>query len=133
MTRRRSAPAWASGSRARASTPGWLSTSARQRVIRLTVTAMRPPSSGWCAPLLAALVAPGFMAVLFGVGVPSLSRLRSPSTLGGAARQIAADLQATRQRAIARNVSYRVNFDAAHGSYTIERAQAGIWVADSAP
>src|SRR5947199_3243279 len=55
MTRRRSAPAWASGSRARASTPGWLSTSARQRVIRLTVTAMRPPSSGWCVPLLAHL------------------------------------------------------------------------------
>src|SRR5206468_8902819 len=55
MTRRRSAPAWASGSRVRASTPGWLSTSARQRVIRLTVTAMRPPSSGWCVPLLAHL------------------------------------------------------------------------------
>src|SRR5207247_9494020 len=55
MTRRRSAPAWASGSRARASTPGWLSTAARQRVIRLTVTAMRPPSSGWCVPLLAHL------------------------------------------------------------------------------
>src|SRR5206468_1712242 len=35
--------------------PGRLSPSARQRVIRLTVTAMRPPSSGWCVPLLAHL------------------------------------------------------------------------------
>src|SRR5436309_3291057 len=34
MTRRRSAPAWASGSRARASTPGWLSTSARRKRCR---------------------------------------------------------------------------------------------------
>ncbi len=73
------------------------------------------------------------MLVLLAVGVPNLSRLRSPYALAGATRQIAADLQATRLRAIARNVSYRVNFDVAHGSYTIERSQAGSWVADSAP
>ncbi len=83
--------------------------------------------------LLDVLVAAAIMLVLFAIGVPNLSRLRSPYTLAGATRQIAADLQAARQRAIARNVRYRVNFDAAHASYTIEREQAGNWVADSAP
>ncbi|TMB23279.1 MAG: hypothetical protein E6J59_02185 [Deltaproteobacteria bacterium] len=83
--------------------------------------------------LLDVVIASGIMLVLLAVGVPNLSRLRSPYALAGATRQIAADLQATRLRAIARNASYRVNFDAAHGSYTIERSQAGSWVADSAP
>jgi len=85
------------------------------------------------ASLLDVLIASGIMLVLLAVGVPNLSRLRSPYSLAGATRQIAADLQATRQRAIARNVSFRVNFDPAHASYTIERSQAGLWVADSAP
>jgi len=83
--------------------------------------------------LLDVLIAAAIMLVLFAIGVPNLSRLRSPYTLTGATRQIAADLQAARQRAIARNVSYRVNFNAAQGSYTIERSEAGNWVADSAP
>ena len=64
--------------------------------------------------LLDVVIASGIMLVLLAVGVPNLSRLRSPYALAGATRQIAADLQATRLRAIARNVSYRVNFDAAH-------------------
>jgi len=85
------------------------------------------------ATLLDLLIAAGIMLILLAVGVPNLSRLRSPYTLAGATRQIAADLQAARQRAIARNVRYRVNFDAVHASYTIEREQAGNWVADSAP
>jgi hypothetical protein len=46
---------------------------------------------------------------------------------------ITTDLQGARQRAIARNVRYRVNFDVAHATYTIEREQAGAWVTDSAP
>src|SRR5207244_12366156 len=83
--------------------------------------------------LLDVLVAAAIMLVLFAIGLPNLSRLRSPYTLTGATRQIAADLQAARQRAIARNVSYRVNFNAAQGSYTIERSEAGNRVADSAP
>jgi len=85
------------------------------------------------ATLLDVLIAAAIMLVLFAIGVPNLSRLRSPYTLTGATRQIAAGLQAARQRAIARNVSYRVNFNAAQGSYTIERSVAGSWVADSAP
>jgi Tfp pilus assembly protein FimT len=83
--------------------------------------------------LLDVLVATAIMLVLLAIGVPNMARLRSPYALAGATRQIAADLQATRQRAIARNVRYRINFDAAHASYTIEREQAGNWVSDSAP
>ena len=85
------------------------------------------------AGLLDVLIAAGIMSVLYAVGLPNLSRLRSPYILTGATRQIAADVQAARQRAVARNTSYRVNFDPAHGSYTIEQSQAGVWVADSAP
>src|SRR5207247_10148939 len=85
------------------------------------------------ATLLDVLIAAAIMLVLFAIGVPNLSRLRSPYTLTGATRQIAADLQAARHRAIARDVSYRVNFNAAQGSYTIERSDAGNWVADSVP
>jgi len=85
------------------------------------------------ASLLDVLIAAAIMLVLLAIGVPNMARLRSPYALSGATRQIAADLQAARQRAIARNVRYRVNFDPAHASYTIEREQAGNWVADSAP
>jgi len=85
------------------------------------------------ATLLEVLIAAGIMLILLAVGVPNLSRLRSPYSLAGATRQIAADLQAARQRAIARNVRYRINFDVTHAMYTIEREQAGSWVADSAP
>jgi Tfp pilus assembly protein FimT len=95
--------------------------------------ASRRHGSSRGATLLDALIAASIMVVLYAVGVPNLSRLRSPYTLTGATRQIAADLQAARQRAIARNVSYRVNFDTQNGRYTIERAQAGGWVAESAP
>src|SRR5437879_13910431 len=83
--------------------------------------------------LLDVLVAAAIMLVLFAIGVPNLSRLRSPYALAGATRQIAADLQAARQRAIARNVRHRGNFDAAHASYTIEREQAGNRAPDPAP
>lgn len=95
--------------------------------------ASRRHGSSRGATLLDALIAASIMVVLYAVGVPNLSRLRSPYTLTGATRQIAADLQAARQRAIARSVSYRVNFDTQNGWYTIERAQAGSWVAESAP
>ena len=85
------------------------------------------------ATLLDLLIASAILLLLLAIAIPNLSRLRSPYALAGATRQIAAALQATRLRAIAHNVRYRVNFDAAHASYTIEREQTGSWIADSAP
>jgi Tfp pilus assembly protein FimT len=78
------------------------------------------------------LVATGLMLLLLAIGVPGLSRLRAPYAMAGATRQIAADVQAARQRAIARNTSYRVNFDQANATYTVERQVGVAWVADGA-
>ena len=59
--------------------------------------------------------------------------LRAPYALSGAAHQIVGDLQLARQRAIARNTRYRVNFNGAAGSYVLEREAApSSFVADGA-
>ena len=102
------------------------------------MTSRSPKISARCGPsrgatLLDLLIASAILLLLFAIGIPTLSRLRSPYTLSSTTRQIAADLQAARLRAIAHNVRYRVKFVAAPASYTIEREQAGSWVADSAP
>lgn len=83
--------------------------------------------------LLEVLTATAIFATLLGIGIPNLQRLRGPYSLTSATRQVVADLQATRQRAIARNARYRVNFDAAAGAYTLERETApNNFVVDSA-
>jgi|SRR5206468_2600821 len=83
--------------------------------------------------LLEILIATAIFASLLGIGLPRLSRLRAPYALAGATRQVAAAMQAARMRAIARNVRYRVNFNASAGTYTLEREVGGTFVADSAP
>lgn len=83
------------------------------------------------ATLLEVLTATGIMVTLLGIGVPQMTRLRAPYALASASRQIAADLQAARQRAIARNARYRVTFNAAAKSYTLEwEASPNSFVAD---
>jgi len=82
--------------------------------------------------LIESLITIGIMAIVLGIGVPRLSRLRSPYIMSGATRQIAAHLQAARQRAIARNVSYRLNFNPSAKTYTIERQVGANWVVDGA-
>ena len=68
------------------------------------------------------------MLTLLGMGLPRLARMRTPNAIDGAARQIAAAAQVARQRAIARNVSYRMNFDTSARTYTIQRANGANWV-----
>ena len=59
--------------------------------------------------------------------------LRAPYALSGAAHQIVGDLELARQRAIARNKRFRVNFNASAGSYVLEREEApSSFVADGA-
>src|SRR6266404_763428 len=83
------------------------------------------------ATLLELLTATGIMVTLLAIGVPKMTKLRGPYALASASRQVAADLQAARQRAIARNVAYRVNFDTAAKTYTLERqASPSSFVAD---
>jgi prepilin-type N-terminal cleavage/methylation domain-containing protein len=82
--------------------------------------------------LIELLIAVAIMGLLFGIGLPRLSRLRAPYAMAGATRQIAADIVAARQRAISRNTSYRVNFNAAAKTYQLERLVGLAWTADGA-
>jgi hypothetical protein len=52
--------------------------------------------------------------------------------MAGATRQIAADIQLARQRAISRNLPYRVNFNVTTKTYRLERLVGVTWVADGA-
>jgi len=78
--------------------------------------------------LIEVLIATSVMLTLFGIGLPRLARMRSPYAIDGAARQIAAAVQVARQRALARNVSYRMNFDPSARTYAIQRSSGGTWV-----
>jgi len=81
--------------------------------------------------LMEVLTATAITLVLLAIGVPQMARLRGPYALVSATRQIASDLQTARQRAIARNARYRVNFNAAAQSYTLEReASANTFVSE---
>ena len=85
------------------------------------------------ASLLELLTATAIFATLLGVGIPNLVTLRAPYTLSAAVRQVAADLQLARQRAVARNARYRITFNGAAATYTLEReASPNSFVADSA-
>jgi len=80
--------------------------------------------------ILEILIATGVLMTLLAIGLPQLSTVRAPYILVGTARQITAAVQAARQRAIARNVRYRVTFVASPPAYTVERDNGGTWVAD---
>jgi Tfp pilus assembly protein FimT len=80
--------------------------------------------------LLEILIATGVLLTLVTIGLPRLSTLRAPYVLVGTTRQISAAVQAARQRAIARNVRYRVTFVPDPAGYTIERDSGGTWVTD---
>src|SRR5262249_6662120 len=85
------------------------------------------------ASLFEVLTASAIMATVLGIGVPRVAMLRAPYALSGAAHQIVGDLELARQRAIARNKRFRVNFSAAAGTYVLEREEApNSWLADGA-
>jgi Type II transport protein GspH len=85
------------------------------------------------ASLFEVLTASAIMATVLGIGVPRVAMLRAPYALSGAAHQIVADIELARQRAIARNKRFRVNFSSVAGSYVLEREEApNSFVADGA-
>jgi Tfp pilus assembly protein FimT len=73
------------------------------------------------ATLLEVLTATAILAIVLAVGVPNLVALRAPYAVSGAAQQIVSDLHLARQRAIARNSRYQVNFDTSANTYTLRR------------
>lgn len=73
------------------------------------------------ASVIEVLTATAILAAVLGLGVPNALSMRAPYAVSSAAQQIAADLQAARQRAIARNARYRVSFDTSAGTYVVQR------------
>ena len=74
--------------------------------------------------------------VVMAIGLPNMVNMRKPYKVTGAAQQVAADLQVARQRAIARNARYRVNFDVAAKTWALEREttpNSNSWTADGSP
>ena len=76
------------------------------------------------------------MAILASItafGLPNMVNLRKPYKVNAAVRQIAADMQVARQRAIARNARYRINFNAVAKTWTLERESSpgsNSWTSD---
>ena len=67
------------------------------------------------------------------IGLPNMVNMRKPYKVSGAAKQIAADMQVARQRAIARNARYRINFNTGAKTWTLERESSpgsNTWSAD---
>ena len=90
---------------------------------------LRRRSSG--ATLMEILTATAIFSILLAIGVPNLQRLRGPYALRSAGRQMAADLQMARQRAITRNARIRVVYSPQ--GYILERETApNSWTVDSA-
>ena len=79
------------------------------------------------------MIASSIFATLVAAGLPTLARVRAPYAVMGATRQIAAAIGSARERAVARNTSYRVRFDTSGKTYTVERISAGSWIQDQAP
>ena len=76
------------------------------------------------------LVAMALFTVLYAIAVPNLQAMRAPYALDSAAFQVAAHLNMARQRAIARNVRYRVAFSPS--GYHLERETSpNTFVTDS--
>jgi len=85
------------------------------------------------ASLLDVLISATIFSTLLAIGLPSLARLKTPYAVRNTALQIEAALQLARQRAIARNTSYRVTFNSSAGTYVLEQNTGGnTWVADGA-
>ena len=79
------------------------------------------------------LTATVVMATVLAIGLPNMVNLRKPYKVIGATRQLAADLQVARQRAIARNARYRISFNTTANTWRLERETApssNTWTPD---
>jgi prepilin-type N-terminal cleavage/methylation domain-containing protein len=99
---------------------------ARDRLTRMQARGTRGYS------FMEVLIAMAIAALLLAIGIPRFTRVRAPYLVAGATRQIEAHVQATRQHAIARNRSYRLNFNVTNNTSTIERLVGGVWQIEGA-
>ena len=76
------------------------------------------------------LVTMTIFSIVCAMAVPNFRQLGAPYAVRQAASQVAADFQAIRMRAIARNTSYRFQYTASTHTYQMQRLQAGNWVTE---
>lgn len=73
------------------------------------------------------------MGTLMVLAIPSLTRWLSATGLNSVAREVAAELQLARIKAISQNTNFRIRFDPARDTYQIEKYIAGRWESVDAP
>jgi prepilin-type N-terminal cleavage/methylation domain-containing protein len=71
--------------------------------------------------LIEVIVVLALVAVAASIAVPSLKAYRYNTNLKEAARDISSNISFYRQRAVAENVRFRINFDASENTYQIEK------------
>jgi Tfp pilus assembly protein FimT len=72
----------------------------------------------------------GIMAAFL---VPHLGRWLTTVGIDAAARELAAELQLGKMRAISENTRYRISFDLANDTYVVQKDVAGAWQDIGAP
>jgi type II secretion system protein H len=78
--------------------------------------------------LIELIIVFAIIGIMAAVAVPNLVQWAATRRVHLAAREVAADLQLARLRAITLNTDLRVNFDPAQGTYKFERATGpGTW------
>ena len=94
---------------------------------------MVQPDRKHCAgfSFMEVLIASALMVILGTTAVMRFSTLRGPFAARQAARQVAAEFQAARMRAIATNTSYRLSYNPSIRSYSLQRLTAGTWVTEA--
>ena len=84
--------------------------------------------------LIELLVTMGIMAILMAFAIPQFMSLMPTINLGSGGRQLAAELQLARTKAISQNTPYRVTFAGfPASSYTVEVFSGGAYVTDRGP
>lgn len=86
--------------------------------------------------VLELIVALSIAFIVMGIALPAFLSWLPTLRLSSAARQVAADLQVARMKAISQNTKYRVTFVGAipgATSYKVEKDNSGSFVAESGP
>ncbi len=97
----------------------------------LSFALKRTQSHGFTATEL--LVTIAIIAIVAGIAYPSLNRMASNGNLRSAARDIMADITALKERAMAENSGYSVDFNTGANSYTITRLSDNTVISSKSP